>query len=175
MMMEPEKMEMEPEAMMEGGQSEFSGGEMEGMMMEGMGDGMMMAAMMEASVTDPRTASTDTETYEGFANVPGCFLRNALKNPFFGDLVKAHVINWEFFQAKAKHDTWGGVAGLLTSGLASSARTEADAWFSGYVGELDQESFLGMEKGAILFPGWIEGWANAEDATNYVKTLEANL
>lgn len=150
------------------------GGEDEGMGME-MGMGMEgMTMMMDATVTDPRSASTDADTFSGWADVPMCFLRNAIKNPFFGDVVKSHVVHWEMFMDKAKDDTWGGVAGLMTSGIVTSARTDADAWFSGYVGDLDLDSLMGMANGPVLFPGWLEGWANEEDAINYTKTLEAN-
>jgi len=54
------------------------------------------------------------------------------------------------------HKQLDGVAGFLTSGLATSAKTDADAWFSGCVGELDQASLSAMKKGdPIEFPGWI--------------------
>jgi len=157
---------------MEGGDE----GEGEKAMGEGEGDKGMTA--MDATVTDPRTKSTDTDAFSSFADVPMCFLRNCIHNPYFGDLVKSHVVNWEFFPKKPSADTWGDVAGLMTSGLASSARTEADAWFSGYVGEFDHLSLTEMgaltEKAPILFPGWIEGWANEQDAIDYAKTLAAN-
>ena len=168
------KEEMGAAADMEGGECEYDGGDEEEKPAEDK-PAEDTGGMAAAAVTDPRTASTDTETYAGFANVPGCFLRNALVNPFFGDLVKSHVVHWEMFGDKASEKTWGGVAGLLTSGIASAARADSEAWFSGYVGELDQESLMGMaNNGAILFPGWTEGWANADDATNYLKTLEAS-
>jgi len=177
MMMEGMMMEEKPADMMEameGGEVEFEGGD--DMMMEGMDMGMGgdMMAMMEASVTDPRTKSTDEDKFAAWADVPACFLRNCIHNPFFGDIVKAHVVNHEFFQGKAKHDTWGGVAGLMTSGIVTSERKDADTWFSGYVGDLDLESLMGMaNNGAILFPGWVEGWTSEQDAVDYVKTLEA--
>jgi hypothetical protein len=163
---------------MEGGQAEYEGGD-EGMGEMGMGEmggEMGMGDMgMAGSVTDPRTKSTDDATFSSWADVPACYLRNAIKNPYFGDIVKSHVVNWEFYQGKAKQDTWGGVAGLLTSGLVSSARADADTWFSGYVGDLDLTSLMGMaSNGAILFPGWVEGWTSEQDAVDFAKTLEAN-
>jgi hypothetical protein len=129
---------------------------------------------MEASVTDPRTKTTDEVTFSSFADAPACYLRNAVKNPFFGDLVKSHIINWEFFRSKAKQNTWGGVAGLLTSGIVTGTRAEAETWFSGFVGELDHASLSAMDKSDILFPGWVEGWTSEQDASDYLKSLDAN-
>lgn len=145
---------------MEGGDEEFSGGENEG---EEKKEGEESKGM-EASVTDPRTKTTDEVTFSSFADAPACYLRNAVKNPFFGDLVKSHIINWEFFKSKAKHNTWGGVAGLLTSGIVTGTRAEAETWFSGFVGELDHASLSAMDKQDILFPGWVEGWTSEQDA-----------
>jgi hypothetical protein len=78
---------------MEGGECEYDGGDEE----EKKDDMAGAEGMADATVTDPRKEHKDDESYAGFANVPACFLRNALVNPYFGDLVKSHVINWEFF------------------------------------------------------------------------------
>jgi len=44
----------------------------------------------------------------------------------------------------------------LTSGLATSEKTNADAWFSGLVGELDEAALKELKKAdPISFPGWI--------------------
>jgi hypothetical protein len=161
---------------MEGGDLEFDGGDEENKE-EGAaagGDGAEEAKGMEASVTDPRTKTTDEVTFSSFADAPACYLRNAVKNPFFGDLIKSHVINWEFFRSKASQNTWGGVAGLLTSGIVTGTRAEAETWFSGFVGELDHASLSAMDKSDILFPGWIEGWTSEQDAADYLKSLDAN-
>lgn len=160
---------------MEGGELEFDGGDEENK--EENKDeaaGGDEAKGMEASVTDPRTKTTDEVTFSSFADAPACYLRNAVKNPYFGDLVKSHIINWEFFKSKAKQDTFGGVAGLLTSGIVTGTRAEAETWFSGFVGELDHASLSAMNNQDILFPGWIEGWTSEQDASDYLKSLDAN-
>lgn len=46
--------------------------------------------------TNPISKSTDEEKYEGLENIPGLFLRNALINEYFGDLVKQEIISVQF-------------------------------------------------------------------------------
>lgn len=174
--MDPPAEAMDPPAeAMEGGEYEYDGGDDEMAAAEGM-DGGDMGGMagMEATVTDPRQASDSSATFEGFANVPACFLRNCLINPVFGDLAKSYVISREFFPDKKNDSPFHAVAGFISSHLVTSDRADAEAWFSGYVGELDAESLRAMKDQPILFPGWSEGWANADDATNNVKHLDAN-
>jgi hypothetical protein len=118
------------------------------MMMEGgdeadaavMGDaaGMMMEAMGKTT-TDPRGKHEDAAEYAGFAETPACYLRNALVNEYFGDLVKQRIVAIQFLGDKAAdtNKELDGAAGYLTSGLATGEKATADAWFSGLVGELD--------------------------------------
>ena len=80
-------------------------------------------------------------------------------------------------QAKGQstNTAYAGAAGYLTSGLATSARTESEVWFSGLVGELDQASLAELKKDAPLsFPGFLVGWTSEVDATNYLKALAAS-
>lgn len=77
-------------------------------------------------------------------------------------------------QAKGQstNTAYAGAAGYLTSGLATSARTESEVWFSGLVGELDQASLAELKKDAPLsFPGFLVGWTSEVDATNYLTAL----
>jgi len=113
---------------------------------------------MGGTVTDPRAAHTLDATYEGFANTPALYLRNALVNEFFGDMIKQRIIAIEFMGEKGfdTHKELAAAAGFLTSGLATSEKTNADAWFSGLVGELDEASLKELKKAdPISFPGWI--------------------
>lgn len=124
--------------------------------------------------TDPRNASTDDVEYSGFADTPACYLRNALKNEVFGDLIKQRIVAIQFQGKKGEsvHAGLAGATGYLTSGLATSEREAKDAWFSGMVGELDQQSLGELKKDAIIsFPGWMQGWASEEDANNYLKAM----
>ena len=128
------KKDMEGDVMMEGG------GDGDDAM--GMGDAMggdMMMEMMGKTTTDPRGKHEDAAEYAGFAETPACYLRNALVNEYFGDLVKQRIVAIQFLGEKAvdTNKELDGAAGYLTSGLATGEKATADAWFSGLVGELD--------------------------------------
>lgn len=128
------KKDMEGDVMMEGG------GDGDDAM--GMGDAMggdMMMEMMGKTTTDPRGKHEDAAEYAGFAETPACYLRNALVNEYFGDLVKQRIVAIQFLGEKAvdTNKALDGAAGYLTSGLATGEKATADAWFSGLVGELD--------------------------------------
>lgn len=114
---------------------------------------------------DPRKYEADAYAYEGWAEVPALFLRNAIVNEYWGDLVKAYVVDWEFNPEKAKRGDFDGAAALIEAGLSTAARDKAESWFSGHVGEEDFESLKAMADKEILFPGWVNGWASAEEAT----------
>ena len=129
------------------------------------------------ATVDPRNAHTLDATYEGFAETPALYLRNALVNEYFGDLVKQRIIAIQFLGEKGNktNEAFAGVAGYLSSGLATSAREAKDAWFSGLMGELDGQAAGELKADeAVSFPGWVQGWGSLEDATNYLKTLKAN-
>lgn len=140
------------EVMAEGGGDDDKGG------MAGM-DAMAMGTMMMATVTDPRSAHVDDGAFEGLANTPALYLRNALVNEYFGDLIKQRIVTIQFMKAKGAdtNKELDGAAGFLTSGLATTAEKPiAEAWFSGLVGELDEAAFSELKKGgAISFPGWV--------------------
>jgi len=140
------------EVMAEGG----SGDDMDGMTKM---DDMAMGTMMMATVTDPRSAHVDDGAFEGAANTPALYLRNALVNEYFGDLIKQRIVTIQFMKAKGAdtNKELDGAAGFLTSGLATTAeKPNTEAWFSGLVGELDEAAFSELKKGgAISFPGWV--------------------
>lgn len=73
---------------MEGGNGTNEDGENNGM-------GETKAMGMDTP-TNPAAASTDEDKFEGAENVPGLFLRNALINEYFGDLVKQEIISVQF-------------------------------------------------------------------------------
>jgi hypothetical protein len=89
-------------------------------------------------------------------------------------MIKQRIIAIQF-QGKSGekiNEGLAGAAGYLTSGLATSAKTQQAAWFSGMVGELDQASLVAMkDKEPISFPGWVQGWKSADDASGYLKAL----
>jgi hypothetical protein len=57
-------------------------------------DGVEMEGGM--STTDPRNAHVDDQEYKGFAEFSACLLRNAIVNEFFGDCLKARLIDFQF-------------------------------------------------------------------------------
>lgn len=63
---------------------------MEAMMMEG------EAMMMELPSATKSPYEGDATDYKGFGNLPTLLLALSVKHPFFGDVVKAQLINWEF-------------------------------------------------------------------------------
>jgi len=121
---------------------------------------------------DPGQYDADDFAYGGWETVPAIFLKQATVNPYWGDLVKGHVIHWEFFQKKATDHTWSGAAGLITSFIATSERADTESWFSGFVGDDDIASLRAIAAdGPILFPGWVAGWKSEADAIAHIATL----
>jgi hypothetical protein len=102
---------------------------------------------------------SDDAEYKGFAETPALYLRNALVNEYFGDLIKQRIVAIQFMGEKGldTNKELAGAAGYLTSGLATTAEKPAtEAWFSGLVGELDEAAISELKKdGAISFPGWV--------------------
>lgn len=154
---------------------------MEEMMAEG-GDEMM--EMMEK----PDLYAGDSADYKGWANLPALFLRCMTVHPYFGDIVKASLVHYEFnFAGKdlvplpkiglgdftknplaakePKFEAWAGIAALVGCALDCAEAAETDVWFSGYLGEEDLEALKEVEEdGALLFPGWMAGWKSEEEA-----------
>ena len=123
---------------------------------------------------DPGVYDADDFCYEGWEAVPAIFLKQATVNSYWGDLVKGHIIHWEFNQKKANTYTWNGAAGLITSFVATSTRADTESWFSGFVGEDDLADLKSIEvDGPILFPGWIAGWNSEAEAIAYISVLDS--
>lgn len=104
----------------------------------------------------PHQYEGDETDYSGFANVPALFLAQATVNPYWGDLVKAQVVEWEFNHGgkEPKGKEWLGAAGLIASALSSATKESKEVWFSGHLGEEDFASLQGMKDGPILMIGW---------------------
>lgn len=62
--------------------------------------------------------SADAYAYAGWEAVPAIFLKQAIVNPYWGNLVKHHIIDWEF-NKKAADKTWEGAAGFISAFIAS--------------------------------------------------------
>jgi hypothetical protein len=182
---------------MEGDQApanmEMDAGMMEGannddMMNEG-GDDAMMGMMMEPEVDH---YAGDSEDYSGWANFPKLLLREYTVNPYFGDLVKADSIHFEFIAVKAggfnipslnklnpmallasgiKPGSLAGAASLLSSCVNYSESDDKEVWFAGFLGEEDLGALkeIAEKKDKLMFPGIISGWDSEEKA---LKSLD---
>lgn len=165
-------------------------------MMEGE---MMAEEMMEGGegMDKPDLYGGDSAAYDGFANLPALFLRCCTVHPYFGDLVKGALCHYEFnckgkslvdvpipklslgdltknpLAAKeTKPEQWAGVAALIATSLDKAEQTEADVWFSGYLGAQDVEGLKEMAEGDnILFPGWMAGWKSEDEAKTHLTNL----
>jgi hypothetical protein len=128
------------------------------------------AMMMELPAAVKSPYEGDATDYKGFGNLPTLLLALSVKHPFFGDVVKAQLINWEFnFESnKPSEKQFLAAVGLMDAGveLAEASGEAKKVFFSGFAGEDDFESLKGMAeaKSDILFPGVIAGWATKEEA-----------
>jgi hypothetical protein len=128
-------------------------------------EGMMDLASPAKSVYDG-----DATDYKGFGNLPTLLLALSVKHPFFGDIVKAQLIKWEFNYESDKptEKQFLAAVGLMDAGveLAEASGESKDVFFSGFAGADDFESLKGMAeaKSDILFPGVIAGWATKDEA-----------
>jgi hypothetical protein len=172
MMMEDKPAEMMADEMMEGGDEMM----MEGDMMMGMGmDGMMMAGM-----ANPHKYDGDAKDYKGWANIPAAILKMMIVNPYFGELVKAEAINWEFNPTKGpKKPEFTAAAGLVGTGVAAGGADGQAIWLSGHLGDEDFQSLSAMgksekdEEKAIHFPFLTFGWATKDEALQALALDEA--
>lgn len=146
------------------------------MMEEMMAEGGM--TMEEAVKADPHAADS-LDSYKGWENLPGLFLRTTTVYPYFGDLVKTTLLNAEFkHEDKPKDLDFAGCAGLLSAAINSSEGEEKEVFFSGYSGEEDYEQLAELitAKGNLVFPGWIAGWESKEAAfENAAKTQKEGV
>lgn len=160
-----EKKEGEEEKKEEGAGAEMEGGEEAD---EGKGMAEMMAEMAAAA----DLYKDDPADYKGWENLPALFLREMTVNPYFGDLVKGEVIAWEFNHGKSepKSKVWAPVASLVGAAVNSGETEEKEVFFSGYLGEEDHASLVGIAeaKGPILFPGVAAGWASEKEALDAI-------
>jgi len=151
--------------MMMGGEAMMMAADMKAddAMMEGgdmMGD--MMMAMEGMALPNPHKYDGDAFDYAGWAKVPAALLRNMIVNPYWGDLVKAQAIGWEFNPEKGpkesgldltfgaaslatglvgigggKNMEWAGAAGLVGAAVSAAAAEGQSFFLSGHLGDDD--------------------------------------
>jgi len=111
-------------------------------MMEG-GDEAMMdmaagAGMETQKLENPHKYESDARSYDGWAQVPAAFLKQMIVNPYWGDLIKAEAIAWEFNPEKGPKNTdFTEAAGLVGTAVCKASTEGHNVWFSGYVGTED--------------------------------------
>lgn len=154
-------------------------------MMEG-GDDMMGAAESDLY-------AGDSEDYSGWANLPKLLLQQATVNPYFGDLVKADTIHFEFIAVKqggfgfpklpnplgllkkgAAPGALAGAASLISVCVNYCENNEKEVFFAGWAGKDDMVSLkeIANEKGKIMFPGVLSGWDSQEKALKSLDGFE---
>jgi len=183
----------------------------DGMMMEENKDGMMaeaevmmeggdeMMAEMMAATASPHKYEDDARAYDGWADVPGAFLKQMIVSPYWGDLVKKEALSWEFNPKDGKvPDIFGsmidvvgkvdfisgappsykGAAALVGAAVAKAQVDSAAAiFFSGHVGEEDfksLEDIVASEGKDIHFPFLTMGWATKQEALDALKLEDAS-
>jgi len=145
-----------------------------------MEDGAMMMEMMDEVVKEDPYKDDSLDSYKGFENLPGLFLRTSTVYPYFGDLIKTNLLKHEFGFNDDKQDNmdFAGAAALLSVAVQAAESAETEVFFAGFAGE---EDFLSLKelieaKGELVFPGLVGGFDTKEQAiANSVKFEEGNL
>jgi len=151
----PEAMEMDEDAPAE--------------MMEGEGD-MMMELQPEPAWNPYEGDGTD---YTGAGNLPLFLLAASAKQPYFGEMMRTSMINWEFnYEDKGDSSDFVDACGMMAA-AAESGSAKKEAFIAGCHGEEDWGSIQGMiadkEKSDILFPGAVIAWTSEENAKKAIE------
>jgi len=106
-------------------------------------------------------------------------LKQMIVNPYFGELMKAEALKWEFNPAKGpKTVEYTGACGLVGTAVSKAAADGQSVWLSGHVGDEDWLSLDGLagEKGdkKIHFPFLTIGWASKDEALQALALDNAN-
>lgn len=167
----------------EGEKAEEEGGDGEGEAAaeEGEGEKKEEGAEGDAKAELPTFnpyGDVDLSAFGGLAKLPELLLNASQKHPYFGDVIKAQTVGWEFTPEGDDENKWAfaGAGALMAAAVEGGAKESKEAWFSGLVGEDDFLSLKEMaeSKSDILFPGVIAGWDKKEDAIAHLATLGQN-
>jgi hypothetical protein len=138
-------------------------------MMEGEGD--MMMELQPEPAWNPYEG--DGGDYSGAGNLPLFLLAASAKQPYFGDMLRRSMIDWEFnYEDKGESMDFVDACGMMAA-AAESGSAKKEVFIAGCHGEEDWGSVQGMiadkEKSDILFPGAVIAWTSQENAQ---KSLE---
>lgn len=127
------------------------------------------AKEMEAAVSPHKYEGV--ETPKGWANVGGALLTQAVTQPLFGDILRAHALTASFNPDKFKPNGYTGAAALVSALAAKNETEEKEYWLSGYVTEeyLASLNDIVTDKSSIHFPFLVAGWATEQEAKDSLQ------
>jgi hypothetical protein len=66
-------------------------------------------------------------------------LNASQKHPYFGDIIRAQTVGWEFTPEGEDENKWAfaGAGALMAAAVEGGAKESKEVWFSGLVGEDD--------------------------------------
>lgn len=151
---------------------------MEGMMMEGEGDGamndggdgeMMMMEGEAAGAAAPKKETPEASAFgdmAGPAEIPKILVCMTVCYPAFADAVKAQVIDYEF--GGSGTSDLSHIVAILSMYVDAQEKAEAESWGCAWVTDDELEELKAVEKDkekqALVFPGTVVAWPSQEVA-----------
>ena len=113
--------------------------------------------------------------YQGWQNLPKAIIRQSVLHPFFGDIMKAAVMDAEFNHPKSQ-GMFAEAIGLTTAAVEASKDTEGTIFASGFLGDEDfaQLAELAEREGQVHVPGLLLGFDDEKTAFDQIVMAEAN-
>ena len=105
--------------------------------------------------------SLDLAEIKELGKLPELILGMSVKHPYFGDIMKAQMLAWEFkTESPPESYCFATSHSLMSAAIDKAGGDSKEVWFSGLVGVDDFEELTEMatNKAEILFPGVFMGW-----------------
>ena len=142
---------------------------MEGEMMEGGDDMMMMEGEMGMEAMAAKMSLIAPDAFgdiSGPTEIPKLLMSLMFVHPFFGDAVKFQVAHFELGGDSA--NTLAAVATMTAAHVNAGEKAEADSFGASWVTQDDldelKDVMAAKDSSALVFPGVVGGWASKEDA-----------
>lgn len=118
-------------------------------------------------------ADMDPTSAGGLDKMGDMLTQCAIKYPFFGELVKAQLMKYEFNADCGGETSLAAAAGLIAAHVGAGATNSKEVWFSGLVGgdDFDELTEMATRKDEILFPWMMTGWADKQQALDHLGSL----
>jgi hypothetical protein len=118
-------------------------------------------------------ADMDPTSAGGLDKMGDMLTQCAIKYPFFGELVKAQLMKYEFNADCGGETSLAAAAGLIAAHVGAGATNSKEVWFSGLVGgdDFDELTEMATRKDEILFPWMMAGWADKQQALDHLGSL----